>query len=171
MARVGSITELEHIAARHWRGTEEDRLGGWLLRAADGFTGRANSALPLGDPGMPLDDALAAVTRWYRARALPPMIVIPVPLEGDSPCHQLDNLLSERTWLTRPGPAFVMVADLATVPPPATCRRAESSASTPSRTACGSLVYYAKETAAAGHAHRADVRSRASVREHSRRRR
>jgi hypothetical protein len=44
------------------------------------------------------------------------MIVIPVPLEGDSPCHQLDNLLSERTWLTRPGPAFVMVADLATVP-------------------------------------------------------
>jgi len=116
MARVESITELERIAARHWRGTEEDRLGGWLLRAADGFTGRANSALPLGDPGMPLDDALAAVIRWYRARALPPMIVIPLPLEGDSPCHQLDNLLSERTWLTRPGPAFVMVADLATVP-------------------------------------------------------
>jgi hypothetical protein len=26
---------------------------------------------------MPLDDALTAVTRWYRARALPPMIVIP----------------------------------------------------------------------------------------------
>jgi hypothetical protein len=117
MARVESITGLEHMAARHWRGTEEDRLGGWLLRAAGGFTGRANSALPLGDPGMPLDDALAAVTRWYRARALPPMIVIPLPLEGDSPCHQLDNHLSERTWLTRPGPAFVMVADLATVPP------------------------------------------------------
>jgi N-acetylglutamate synthase len=76
MARVESITELEHMAARHWRGTEEDRLGGWLLRAAGGFTGRANSALPLGDPDMPLDDALAAVTRWYRARALPPMIVI-----------------------------------------------------------------------------------------------
>jgi hypothetical protein len=45
------------------------------------------------------------------------MIVIPLPLEGDSPCHQLDNHLSERTLLTRPGPAFVMVADLATVPP------------------------------------------------------
>jgi ribosomal protein S18 acetylase RimI-like enzyme len=117
MARVESITGLEHMAARHWRGTEEDRLGGWLLRAAGGFTGRANSALPLGDPGMPLDDALAAVTRWYRARALPPMIVVPLPLEGDSLCHQLDSHLSERTWLTRPGPAFVMVADLATVPP------------------------------------------------------
>lgn len=111
-----AITELERIAARHWRGTEEDRLGGWLLRAADGFTGRANSALPLGDPGMPLDDALAAVTGWYRARALPPMIVIPLPLDGDSPCHQLDNLLSERSWLTRPGPALVMVASLDALP-------------------------------------------------------
>src|ERR1700761_6250532 len=83
MARVESITELEHIAARHWRGTEEDRLGGWLLRAAGGFTGRANSALPLGDPGMPLDEALAAVTEWYRDRGLPPMIVVPVPPEPD----------------------------------------------------------------------------------------
>src|SRR5215472_3938583 len=117
MARVESITELERIAARHWRGTEEDRLGGWLLRAADGFTGRANSALPLGDPGMPLDDALATVTRWYRDRALPPMIAVPLPLEGDSPRHQLDNHLSERSWPTRPGPAFVMVADLTTAPP------------------------------------------------------
>jgi len=117
MARVESITELEHIAARHWRGTDEDRLGGWLLRAADGFTGRANSALPLGDPGMPLDDALAAVARWYRDRALPPMIAVPLPLEGDSPGHQLDKHLSERSWLTRPGPAFVMVAGLSRVPP------------------------------------------------------
>jgi len=116
MARVESITELERIAARHWRGTEENRLGGWLLRAADGFTGRANSALPLGDPGIPLDDALTAVIRWYRARALPPMIAVPLPLEGDGPCHQLDNHLSERSWPTRPGPALVMVADLATGP-------------------------------------------------------
>jgi len=82
MARVESITELEHVAARHWRGTEEDRLGGWLLRAADGFTGRADSALPLGDPGMPFDAALATVTSWYRARALPPMIVIPSAAGG-----------------------------------------------------------------------------------------
>jgi N-acetylglutamate synthase len=112
-----AITDLERIAARHWRGTEEDWLGGWLLRAAEGFTGRANSALPLGDPGLPLDDALAAVTRWYRARGLPAMITVPLPLDGDSPAHQLDNHLSERSWATRPGPAFVMVASLAASPP------------------------------------------------------
>jgi ribosomal protein S18 acetylase RimI-like enzyme len=113
---VDEITDLERVAARHWRGTEEEWLGGWLLRAAEGFTGRANSALPLGDPGMPLDDALAAVTRWYRARGLPAMIAVPLPLDGDSVARQLDKHLSERSWATRPGPAFVMVADLAAPP-------------------------------------------------------
>ncbi len=106
------ITELERTAAAHWRGTEEERLGGWLLRAAEGFTGRANSALPLGDPGLPLDGALAAVTAWYRARGLPPMIAVPAPLEPDPAGQTLDYQLTERNWAMRPGPAFVMVADL-----------------------------------------------------------
>lgn len=107
-----TIIDLERMAAAHWRGTEEEWLGGWLLRAAEGFTGRANSVLPLGDPGMPLDEALAAVTRWYRARGLPPMMAVPAPIAADSPPQGLDHLLSERKWLTRSGPAFVMLADL-----------------------------------------------------------
>jgi ribosomal protein S18 acetylase RimI-like enzyme len=107
------IIDLERVAARHWRGTEEEWLGGWLLRAAEGFTGRANSALPLGDPGLPLDSALNAVVRWYRARGLPPMIAVPMPLDdAHSPGRGLDQSLSERSWPTRSGPAFVMVADL-----------------------------------------------------------
>jgi ribosomal protein S18 acetylase RimI-like enzyme len=109
---VETIIDLERMAAAHWRGTEEEWLGDWLLRAAEGFTGRANSALPLGDPGMPFDEALAAVTEWYRARGLPPMIAVPTPLEADPPGRALDNHLSERRWLTRPGPAFVMLAGL-----------------------------------------------------------
>ena len=56
------------------------QLGSWLLRADGGFTGRANSALPLGDPGLPLAGAVDEVEAWYRARGLPPMIVIPGPL-------------------------------------------------------------------------------------------
>lgn len=100
------------MAAAHWRGTEEEWLGDWLLRAGGGFTGRANSALPLGDPGEPLDEALTAVIQWYRTRGLPPMIVVPTALEADSPGLTLDRHLSERKWLTRPGPAFFMVAEL-----------------------------------------------------------
>jgi ribosomal protein S18 acetylase RimI-like enzyme len=112
------IIELERVAARHWRGSQEEWLGGWLLRAAEGFTGRANSALPLGDPGMPLDAALAAVITWYRARALTPMIAVPLPLDGaevpaeGSALRRFDNHLSERKWVTRPGPAYVMTAGL-----------------------------------------------------------
>jgi ribosomal protein S18 acetylase RimI-like enzyme len=107
-----TMTDLERVAAAHWRGTEEEWVGDWLLRAAGGFTGRANSALPLGDPGLPLDDALAVVTRWYRDRGLPPMIAVPVPLEVGAPGRELDEHLARRSWLTRPGPAYFMVADL-----------------------------------------------------------
>ena len=74
------MLELERAAAAHWRGTEEEWLGEWLLRAADGFTGRANSALPLGDPGLPLEAALDYVTGWYRARGLPAVMAVPLPL-------------------------------------------------------------------------------------------
>ena len=117
-----TIIDLERLAAAHWRGTEEEWLGDWLLRAAEGFTGRANSALPLGDPGLPLDEALAAVAGWYRARGLPPMIVVPAPIEPGptepgpiepAPAgNPLDEQLTRRSWLTRPGPAFVMLAGL-----------------------------------------------------------
>ena len=108
------MLELERVAAAHWRGTEEQWLGEWLLRAADGFTGRANSALPLGAPGLPLDEALDYVTGWYRARGLPAVMAVPLPLlpADDAPAVALDAELAGRGWATRPGPAFVMVADL-----------------------------------------------------------
>lgn len=112
------------MAAGHWRGTEEEWLGDWLLRAAEGFTGRANSALPLGDPGLPPDAAVAAVTEWYRARGLPPMIAVPTPGTPDSPRppsspgqvlspgDALDLDLARRGWPVRSSPAFVMLAGL-----------------------------------------------------------
>lgn len=68
-------------------------MGGWLLRAADGWTGRANSVLPLGEPGRPLDAALAAVQRWYANRGLPARFQIPLPLRAD-----LDAELDSRGW-------------------------------------------------------------------------
>lgn len=106
------IEDLERAAARHWQAPETEPLGEWLLRAAAGFTGRANSALPLGDPGLPLPEAVTAVEGWYRRRNLPPMIVLP---EGAAP-GPLEDLLAERRWRPRPAPAFVMTADIAAVP-------------------------------------------------------
>jgi N-acetylglutamate synthase len=108
------IDELERVAALHWRAGEEERLGDWLLRAAGGFTGRANSVLPIGDPGLPIDAALAAVTRWYRARGLRPAIAVPQPLAAPG---ALDTHLAERAWPLRPAPAYVMTARLIPHPP------------------------------------------------------
>ncbi|SNS52700.1 Acetyltransferase (GNAT) family protein [Geodermatophilus saharensis] len=71
------VAELERVAARGWRAPEEEALGGWLLRAAGGFTGRANTALVTGDPGLPLGEAADAVGAWYRARGLRPGVQLP----------------------------------------------------------------------------------------------
>ena len=109
------IDDLERAAAQHWQAPEQERLGEWLLRAAEGFTGRANSALPLGDPGLPWPEAVACVTDWYRRRRLTPMIVVPLPLAG-ARRHRLDNFLAERAWLLRSGSAFVMTAAVADIP-------------------------------------------------------
>ncbi|MGW6938590.1 GNAT family N-acetyltransferase [Streptomyces xanthophaeus] len=68
---AASFEELTTVAARSWQPLESEPLGGWTLRAAEGFTRRANSVLPLGDPGISLDDALARVTSWYAHRGLP----------------------------------------------------------------------------------------------------
>ncbi|MFW3170883.1 GNAT family N-acetyltransferase [Geodermatophilus sp. CPCC 206100] len=71
------VADLERLAARGWRGSEEAPLGDWLLRAGGGFTGRANSALVVGDPGVPLDEAVGAVADWYRDRGLRPCAQLP----------------------------------------------------------------------------------------------
>jgi ribosomal protein S18 acetylase RimI-like enzyme len=106
------VEDLERAAALHWQAPETEPLGEWRLRAAAGFTGRANSALPVGDPGLPLPEAVAAVEAWYRRRGLPPMIVLP---QGAGP-GPLPAYLAERSWVPRPGPAFVMTADVADLP-------------------------------------------------------
>ncbi|MEP7021494.1 MAG: GNAT family N-acetyltransferase [Pseudonocardiales bacterium] len=101
---------LEAVAARGWRPEQSGEIGGWLLRAASGFTGRANSVLPLRSPGVPLDDALVAARAWYAERALP--LRIQVPLDAR---RLLDAGLGERGWRADPD-VHVLAARLDTLP-------------------------------------------------------
>ncbi|MFD3414316.1 GNAT family N-acetyltransferase [Streptomyces cyaneofuscatus] len=79
---AASFAELAAVTARAWQPVESEPLGEWRLRAAGGFTRRANSALPLGDPGLPLGEAFGRVERWYEERDLPPYIQTATGAEG-----------------------------------------------------------------------------------------
>ncbi|MFF8970512.1 GNAT family N-acetyltransferase [Streptomyces sp. NPDC014995] len=112
---AASYEELARVSARAWRPLESERLGEWELRAAvqqvpsdarpsgaaagrrAGFTRRANSVLPLGDPGLPLDEALDVVRRWYGERGLPAYVQTATGAEGTQEllCAELER----RGWV------------------------------------------------------------------------
>ncbi|MFB7506382.1 GNAT family N-acetyltransferase [Streptomyces broussonetiae] len=94
---AATYQELARISSRGWRPVESERLGEWELRASSGFTRRANSVLPLGDPGLPLDAALAAVRRWYGERGLPAYLQTATGAEGTQEllCAELER----RGWV------------------------------------------------------------------------
>jgi N-acetylglutamate synthase len=92
-----SVTALELAADEAWPAPVKGRLGGWLLRAADNWTGRANSALAVGDPDRPLEAAIDAVVEWYIAHGQRPLINAPMPLAAP-----VNAALDERGWTARP---------------------------------------------------------------------
>jgi len=100
------ITRLERVASDAWPAPLRERLGDWELRAAGGWTGRANSALPLGDPGTDRAAAIDAVVRWYTARKLAARINVPLPT-----CAALDAELTARGWARSPA-TLVLTAPL-----------------------------------------------------------
>ncbi len=109
---AAGFAELSRVAARAWQPVESEALGEWTLRAADGFTRRANSVLPAGDPGMPLPAALEAVREWYADRKLPAYVQTATGAEGTQEllCAELERL----GW-TREISAELRIASLAPV--------------------------------------------------------
>ena len=69
--RLGA-EEADRLALPGWHPVESEPLGDWVLRASGGFSSRGNSVLALGDPGLPLDEAVGRVEQWYRSRSLAP---------------------------------------------------------------------------------------------------
>ncbi|MCV7345142.1 N-acetylglutamate synthase, CG3035 family [Mycolicibacterium rhodesiae] len=86
--RTSEIRNVEHAAALAWPGTEQSWHDGWLLRAAGGYTSRANSAVPL-DFSSNIT-ALPAIVDWYAQRDLEPWLALPerlLPVRADGIKH------------------------------------------------------------------------------------
>ncbi|MFI6145049.1 GNAT family N-acetyltransferase [Streptomyces sp. NPDC051109] len=109
---AASFEELARVGARAWQPLESEPLGEWTLRAAGGFTRRANSVLPLGDPGVPLDEALARVTSWYAERELPAYVQTATGAVGTQ--ELLGAELERRGWVNEVS-AEVRIAALAPI--------------------------------------------------------
>ena len=110
-ASLAAIARLEELCADAWPAFVDERLGAWRLRAAGGYTARANSALAIGDPGMPVEAALAAVRRFADRHGIAPRVQAPV----GSPW---DKAVAAQGWVLDVGHAAgsvvsVQVSDLA----------------------------------------------------------
>lgn len=98
--------DLQRICALDWAAPEVEVQGALRLRAAGGFTRRANSALVTTGPPWPDERALAAMDAWYDERGLPARVQVVEPEQAE-----LTAYLRERGWRVVVG-ALVMVADL-----------------------------------------------------------
>ena len=94
------VLDIELASSELWSGPEHLRTARWLLRAADGYTRRANSMVPCAPPWestvwnkSSLDDDIAEADRFYQSRSLPTVISLPIPLFDD-----VASSLYERGW-------------------------------------------------------------------------
>ncbi|MGN9779119.1 GNAT family N-acetyltransferase [Micromonospora sp. H33] len=116
---AAAVAALEIAADEAWPAPTRARLGDWLLRSADGWTGRANSALPVGDPDRPLPAALDAVERWYADLGQPARVNTPLPLAAPVGAE-----LDARGWTSSPA-VLVQTVPLSTLTAAAPASRAD----------------------------------------------
>ena len=101
-----SAAEVSRRAVHDWPPEHVEPLGDWLLRAAGGFSRRANSALACGEPGLPLDEALDRVERFYAGHDLPTLVAA---FDGTG----LDEELGRRGWAPASEDILVQVGGVA----------------------------------------------------------
>lgn len=127
--RTSEIRALELASADGWPGIEQAWIDGWLVRYGNGFTGRANSATPLGDPGTigDLEDrspngTLSRLRSWYAERGRPLLVLVPDRL-GSVPrgwelgeevlvlAAEIDRIDRIDSWVRPPGPYTTTIGD------------------------------------------------------------
>lgn len=109
-ASWAAVARLENLCADAWPARADRPLGAWRLRAAGGFTGRANAALALGDPGVSVPAALDAVRAFAAGHGVGPRVHVPV----GSPW---ERAVTDRGWVLDGGheagaEVAVLVADV-----------------------------------------------------------
>ncbi len=87
------IFELEKLSDLTWPAQEIVDYGKWRLRISDGFSMRANSVLPIGEPPIDLASAVDEITNIYRENKLKPTFSIPLPI-----FDELDRYLEQNGW-------------------------------------------------------------------------
>ena len=85
-----SAAILETLAMRSWPALDVMQLDGWLLRASNGYTKRANSINALRPPTTPLKARIEVAEKFYEDRALPTIFRLTPLSESD-----LDSILSD----------------------------------------------------------------------------
>lgn len=73
MTDFAYIRGLEEISFRAWPALETERYDGWVLRFANGYTGRANAANPLHGSTHDVEEKIAYCEAWFHARGLKPV--------------------------------------------------------------------------------------------------
>jgi len=108
-----SVRDAELHTASLWPTVETTALGEWVLRTDTAPVGRlrrrGNSCLAMGDPGMPFDQAAAAVRSFYDERGRPSYVQV----EADSP--EEDALRAAGWLLDASGEAELRLASLSQV--------------------------------------------------------
>lgn len=107
--RVIEPADLQEVMVTGLPPLESDWQGRWLLRAANGYTGRANSVLPLGDPELPVMNALTVVERWYAERGLSPLVQVYGPTVAEAFASGVGRAVREAGWEVLPD-VLVMTA-------------------------------------------------------------
>jgi GNAT superfamily N-acetyltransferase len=111
---ASEVISLELAANDAWPAPTQARLGSWILRAAGNWTGRANSALAVGDPDRTLEAAIDGVVEWYADHGQQPLINAPMPLAAP-----VSAALDRRGWSARPLTLVqtALIAPLLATPP------------------------------------------------------
>ncbi|HZG94791.1 MAG TPA: GNAT family N-acetyltransferase [Mycobacteriales bacterium] len=106
MVDVDVVRDIEAVTMRTWPPLHLEEHDGWVLRAAGGVTGRANSVWPRAAGVLDIDSKLAAVERFYAKHGLPSML----QLSPASRPADLADLLQARGYAVRAAPRAVQTA-------------------------------------------------------------